>query len=116
MKKVRLVAGVLDRLALRRGRQRTAASATRPMSDRELAIALREIFQRNPAAERKRKMQRSAMTELRLLGRSLKEQDARTIARSSNALNEGLKTLRDPAPDTFLGRRTQVPFPNMDEP
>lgn len=61
-------------------------------------------------------MQMSAMAELRLLVRSAKGQDARIIARSGDALTEAIKMLHDSAPDTFLGRRTQAPFPNIDEP
>jgi hypothetical protein len=89
MEKVRLLAQALDRLRLTRRRQQVVLpSPTRPMSDRELAHAIREV-RRNPAAE--------------------------LSGRSRRALSASLEVLRNPMPDTFLGRKTQTPFPNEDE-
>jgi hypothetical protein len=89
MKKVRLLAQALDRLWLVRLRgQVVVHSTTRPMSDRELAHAIREV-RRNSAAD--------------------------SSKRARQALRASLQVLRDPMPDTFLGRKTQTPFPSQEK-
>jgi hypothetical protein len=111
MKKVPFLAQVLDRLRLKR--QSPPASSTRPMSDRELALTLREL-QRCSAAEREQ-MRISRMAELRRRGQTVKQQDACSAKRADGALSTALEVLRRPVPDTFLGRRTQTPFPKEGE-
>jgi hypothetical protein len=59
-------------------------------------------------------MQRSAIAELRRLGRLVNEQDARAIERASEALAKAVKMLHESPADTFLGRKTQAPFPKLD--
>jgi len=83
------------------------------MSDGELASALREI-QRQSAPDRNVQVRRSsAMARPRQL--SMKEQDARTIEQAREVISNAIKLLRDPLPDTFLGRNTQSPFPKFEE-
>jgi hypothetical protein len=89
MEKVRLLAQALDRLRLTRRRQEVVvASTTRPMSDQELAHAIREV-RRDWAAV--------------------------PSERARQALISSHEVLRNPMPDTFPGRKTQKPFPNEDE-
>jgi len=89
MKKASLLAQAMHRLWLVRPPQQVVVhSTTRPMSDRELAHAIREA-RRNSAAD--------------------------SSKRARQALRASLQVLRDPMPDTFLGRKTQTPFPNEDE-
>jgi len=45
----------------------------------------------------------------------MKEQDARTIEQAREVISNAIKLLRDPLPDTFLGRNTQSPFPKFEE-
>jgi len=85
------------------------------MSDGELGFALREI-QRQSAAERNVQMRRSsAMAKPRQLRLSLREQDARTMEQAREVVSNAIKVLRDPLPDTFLGRKTQSAFPKLDD-
>jgi hypothetical protein len=114
MKKVPVLAQVLDRLRLTRAPQRLAPSATHPMSDRELALAIRELKLRS-AAERAERMRSSAMAELRRLQTSVNEENARAAERAHELVDKATKALRDSLPDTFLGRKTQEPFPKQDE-
>jgi hypothetical protein len=89
MENVRLLKQALGRLRLTRRRHRVVVpSRTTPMSDRELAYAIREV-QGNSAVD--------------------------PSERARQALRASLEVLRDPMPDTFLGRQTQTPFPNEDE-
>ena len=107
---IRFLAWVRGRARLSR---RRASSTMRPMSDGELASALREI-QRQSAADREVQVRRSsAMARPRHL--SVKEQDARTMEQAWGVINNAIKLLSDPLPDTFLGRKTQGAFPNLDD-
>jgi hypothetical protein len=112
MKEVLVLAQVLDRLHLTRAPQRLAPS--HPMSDRELALAIREVKRRS-AAELAKRMQSSAMAELRRLQNSMNDEDARAAERAHELVGKATRVLRDSVPDTFLGRKTQEPFPKQDE-
>ena len=81
------------------------------MSDRELALALRELKRRS-ASERAEQIRASAMAQLRKSQLSINEEDALLAERSHRVVAKALQVLGAPAPDTFLGRKTQEPFPN----
>jgi hypothetical protein len=55
------------------------------------------------------------MAELRRLQTSVNEQIARAAERAHELVDMATKALRDSVPDTFLGRKTQEPFPKEDE-
>jgi hypothetical protein len=40
---------------------------------------------------------------------------SRAFAETHELIRRALKTLSDPAPDTFLGRKTQEPFPTEND-
>lgn len=108
MKKSSVLAQVLDRLHLTRNPQRLTSSATPPMSDRELALAIREV-KRTSAAEQATQMPATPEPQ-----HSPNEEDARIAERARELTYRAFKLLRDPVPDTFLGRKTQS-FPDEDE-
>jgi hypothetical protein len=81
------------------------------MSDRELALAIREL-NRNAASEPAKQIRTSAMAQLRKGQLSINEEDALLAERSHKVVAQALQVLRAPAPDTFLGRKTEEPFPN----
>jgi hypothetical protein len=41
----------------------------------------------------------------------MKEQDAMQADQAREVIHRALEVLRSPTPDTFLGRKTQEPFP-----
>jgi len=55
------------------------------------------------------------MAKPRQLRLSLREQDARTMEQAREVVSNAIKVLRDPLPDTFLGRKTQSAFPKLDD-
>jgi hypothetical protein len=114
MKKISVFVQVLNRLYFMRNRDRPNPSATGPMSDRELGLAIRGLKCRT-AALRAERMRASAEAELRQLRHSLNEEDACAAERARQLVGETIKLLHDPLPDTFLGRRTQEPFSSEDK-
>ncbi|WP_407175455.1 hypothetical protein [Bradyrhizobium sp. STM 3562] len=46
---------------------------------------------------------------------SVKEQDARTAERARKLVDKAVAALFNPAPDTFLGRKTQELFPKEND-
>jgi len=60
-------------------------------------------------------MRSSAMAELRRLQTSVDKENARAAERADELVDKVTKALRDSVPDTFLGRKTQEPFPKEDE-
>jgi hypothetical protein len=88
MEKVRAFAHALERLRLKPENKPSVSSTRRPMSDQELALAIREVRRRSAAHDSER--YREVIATAR-------------------------EVLRNPAPDTFLGRKTQTPFPKEDD-
>jgi hypothetical protein len=85
MEKVRAFAHALERLRLKPENKPSVSSTRHPMSDQDVALALREV----PAAH--------------------------DTERSREVITRAREVLRKPAPDTFLGRKTQTPFPKEDD-
>ena len=113
MNETSILAQLLDRLHFTRNRNRPDPSATGPMSDRELAVAIREL-KRRAAAERAERMRASTEEKLRQIQHSLNEEET-YVAAQGELTGKAIKLLPDPLPDTFLGRKTQKPFSSEDK-
>ena len=55
------------------------------------------------------------MAQLRKSQVSINEEDALLAERSHKVVAKALQVLGAPAPDTFLGRKTQEPFPKCEQ-
>lgn len=88
MEKVRAFAHALERLLLEPENGPSVSSTRHPMWDQDLALAIREVRHRCAAHD----------TE-----------------RSREVITTAREVLRNPAPDTYLGRKTQTPFPKEDD-
>jgi hypothetical protein len=110
MKRVSVLTRVLDRLLLTEAPpQPSYLAKAAPMSDGELARAMREL-QRTSTVASATELRASVRAQARRLRRSANE-GARTVARTQELVGNAAGLLRDPAPDTFLGRKTREPFP-----
>ena len=82
------------------------------MSDGELAVDIRNI-QQSTASIAPAPMPASVANLRHLKG--LVKQDAQCAERTRKVLSKSLALLREPMPDTFLGRRTQPEFPKLED-
>jgi len=114
MKRISDLAKLLGFVQLPPYRHRLAPSAKRPMSDQELALAIREL-KRAQANETAQQARESGVAALRRFHHALSEEDNCAAERAHDLQQTTRKLLRDPAPDTFVGRKTQEPFPNHDQ-
>ncbi len=74
---------------------------------------MREL-QRTRTVIKATELRASARAQARQVRRSANE-GARTVARTQELIGSAISLLREPAPDTFLGRKTREPFPDGDE-
>jgi hypothetical protein len=112
MKRVPFLVRILDRLLLTRTRQRQPPKANvAPMSDVELARAMSELQLTFPAREKQPAIFKAQAWQIR---RAVME-NQHAIVRSQELIDKSLGVLRNPAPDTFLGRKNIAPFPKLDD-
>ena len=55
------------------------------------------------------------MQNRRQIHRTERDEDAKQAEGTREAAKRSLDILKEPAPDTFLGRKTQEPFPREDD-
>ena len=111
MERISVLKRLVDALTVTRTSQHPSLTARAvPMSDGELARAMRELT----LTKRSKRLKASAKAQTVAVRHSL-EEDGHAIAQSQELIYKTVRILRDPAPDTFLGRKTCEPFPSEDD-